>query len=367
MTPADAWLRLALVPGVGPTLAARLEEAAAGDLAKVFSWGMGRLTGIDGIGAEKARRICDPKGEEMAAEERGRCAQAGIRILVRGDPDFPKDLARLPDPPLALWVQGELQPRDRLAVAVVGPRQPTPYGHRCADRLAGGLARIGATIVSGLARGIDTVAHEAALNASGRTIAVLGSGHGRLYPVENAALAKRIANGGGAVVSEMPYAAEATPGTFPRRNRLVAALSLATLVVEAGERSGSLITARLAGEIGRTVLALPGPIDRPEHVGSNRLIRDGAILVTSLEEILAEVEPLATLAGAGPVTEEPRAVQSLSERERSLYRLLSDEPRMVDDLVRATGIAASAVSATLLSLELRRLARKAAGGFVKAG
>lgn len=368
MSSADAWLRLALVPGVGPVLAARLLEAADGELERIFGWGMGRLSAIEGIGAEKARRICDPRGADQVGEERGRCAQAGIRIIARSEPDFPKDLARLPDPPLALWVQGELQPRDRLAVAVVGPRQPSAYGHRCADRLAGGLARIGATIVSGLARGIDTVAHEAALNAGGRTIAVLGSGHGRLYPVENVPLAKRIAAAGcGAVVSEMPYGAEATPGTFPRRNRIVAALSLATLVIEAGERSGALITARLAGEIGRTVLTIPGPIDRPEHVGSNRLIRDGATLVTTLDEILAEVEPLATLAGAAPVHEDPRAVQALSERERSLYRMLGDDPRMVDDLVRSTGIPPSAVSATLLSLELRHLARKAAGGFVKAG
>lgn len=366
MEPADAWLRLALVPGVGPTLATRLEEAASGDLGAIFSWGMGRLCAVEGIGAEKARRISDPGGEAQVAEERGRCAQAGVRILSRSDPDFPKDLARLPDPPLALWVQGELQPRDRLAVAVVGPRTPTPYGHRCADRFASGLARIGATIVSGLARGIDTVAHEAALAAGGRTIAVLGSGHGRLYPSENAALATRIA-AAGAVISELPWDTEPSPGTFPRRNRIVAALALGTLVVEAGERSGSLITARLAGELGRTVLAVPGPIDRPEHVGSNRLIRDGAILVTTLDEILAELDPLAVLAGAAPVTEEPRAVQALSERERSLYRLLGDEVRGVDDLVRATGIAASSVSATLLSLELRRLARKAAGGFVKAG
>lgn len=367
MTPADAWLRLALVPGVGPLLAARLEAAAGGDLSAVFRWGMDRLCAIDGIGAEKARRICDPRGETQPDEERGRCAQAGVSILTRADPGFPKDLARLPDPPLALWVQGELQPRDRLAVAVVGPRTPTPYGHRCADRFAGGLARIGTTIVSGLARGVDTAAHEAALRAGGRTIAVLGSGHGRLYPAENAPLAARIAAGGGAVVSELPYDGEASAGTFPRRNRIVAALSLATLVVEAGERSGALITARLAGELGRQVLAVPGPIDRPEHIGANRLIRDGAVLVTSLDDILAEVEPLATLAGAAPAPEEPRAVQALSERERAIYRLLSDEVRGVDELVAACGFQASSVSATLLSLEMRRLARKAAGGFVKAG
>jgi DNA processing protein len=366
MTPADALLRLALVPGVGPVLAARLEEAA-GDLAQVFRWRMDQLTAVEGIGAEKARRICDPRGEEAVAAERARCQAAGVRIVARCDTDFPKDLLRLADPPLALWIRGEMQERDRLAVAVVGPRRATAYGHRTALRLAGGLARVGATIVSGLARGVDTAAHQAALDAGGRTIAVLGSGLGRLYPEENTPLAERICAGAGAVVSELPFLGEASPGTFPRRNRLVAALSLATLVVEAGTTSGSLITARMAGELGKQVLAVPGPIDRPESAGANQLIRDGAILVTSLEQILEEVGPLATLAGAAPAPEAALDVRHLSERERSLYQLLDDTPRGVDDIVRTTGIPPSAVSTTLLSLELRRLAKKAPGGFVRGG
>ncbi len=366
MTPADALLRLALVPGVGPILAARL-EAAFGDLGGVFSQNMDRLQAVEGIGAEKARRICDPRGADQVADERARCAAAGVRILTRHDEGWPKDFVSLPDPPLALWVLGELQPRDRLAVAVVGPRRSSAYGHRTAQRLSTGLARVGATIVSGLARGIDTAAHEAALTASGRTIAVLGSGIGRCYPEENRPLAERIAAGNGAVLSEMPFDAQPTPGTFPRRNRLVAALSLAVLVIEAGETSGALITARLGGEFGKQVLVVPGPIDRPEHVGSNKLIRDGAVLVTSLDDILAEVGPLATLAGAGnPTTEQPAAAASLSSRERQLWQLLDDEPRGVDDLMRTTQIPPSALSATLLSLELKRLAKKAPGGYVRA-
>jgi len=366
MTPSDALLRLALVPGVGPILAARM-ETAFGDLREVFARRMDALQAIDGVGAEKARRICDPRGEEALADERARCAAAGVRILTRHDDGWPRDLAALADPPLALWVQGELLPRDRLAVAVVGPRRASAYGHRTAQRLSTGLARIGATVVSGLARGIDTAAHEAALSAGGRTIAVLGSGIGRCYPEENRPLAGRIAAGAGAVLSEMPFDAQPTPGTFPRRNRLVAALSLAVLVVEAGETSGALITARLAGELGKQVLCVPGPIDRPEHVGANKLIRDGAVLVTSLDDILAEVGPLATLAGAGtPATEQPLAATSLSSRERQLWQLLDDEPRGVDDLARTTQIPPSALSATLLSLELKRLAKKAPGGYVRA-
>lgn len=366
MTPQDALLRLALVPGIGPLSVARLGEAF-GDLREVFAQRMDRLQGVDGIGPEKARRICDPRGSEALAEERARCAAAGVRILTRHDAEWPKDLDILPDPPLALWVQGELLPRDRLAVAVVGPRRASAYGHRTTTRLAGGLARVGATVLSGLARGIDTAAHEAALAAGGRTVAVLGSGIGRCYPEENRPLAERIAAGSGAVLSELPFDTQPTPGTFPRRNRLVAALSLATLVIEAGQTSGALITARLAGELGKQVLALPGPIDRPEHVGSNQLIRDGAVLITSLDDILAEVGPLATLAGAAPppAVEHPTAA-ALSGRERQLYQLLDDTARDVDDLARATTFPPHAVSATLLSLELKRLARKAPGGYVRA-
>lgn len=366
MTPQDALIRLALVPGIGPLTAARLAEAA-GDLRDIFAWRMDRLQSVDGVGPERARRICDPRGADVLADERARCAAAGVRILTRHDEGWPKDLDALADPPLALWVLGELQPRDRLAVAVVGPRRSSAYGHRVAQRLAGGLARVGATVVSGLARGVDTAAHEAALAASGRTLAVLGSGIGRCYPEENRPLAERIAAGHGAVLSEMPYDAQPTPGTFPRRNRLVAALSLATLVVEAGQTSGALITARLAGELGKQVLAVPGPIDRDEHVGSNQLIRDGAVLVTSLDDILAEVGPLATLAGTSPPQAvENRAASALSGRERQLYQLLDDTARGIDDLSRSTQIPANAVSATLLSLELKRLARKAPGGFVRA-
>ncbi len=367
MSPQDALLRLALVPGVGPILAARL-EAAFGDLASVFSHSMDRITQVEGIGSEKARRICDPRGDEQVADERARCAAAGVRIITRHDAGWPKDLDALADPPLAVWILGELQPRDRLAVAVVGPRRASAYGHRTAQRLSTGLARVGATVISGLARGVDTAAHEAALAAQGRTIAVLGSGIGRCYPEENRPLAERIAAGHGAVLSEMPFDAPPTPGTFPRRNRLVAALSLAVLVVEAGETSGALITARLGGELGKQILVVPGPIDRPEHIGSNKLIRDGAVLVTSLDDILAEVGPLATLAGAGAgsVAVEKPGVSTLSSRERQLWQLMDDEPRGVDDLTRTTQIPPSAVSATLLSLELKRLVRKVPGGFVRA-
>ncbi|MFW5860018.1 MAG: DNA-processing protein DprA [Planctomycetota bacterium] len=368
MDAAEAYLRLALIPGLGPITAHHLLDAVDAPGA-VFGLTMAQLRSIDGVGAERARRILDPRLDDALAGERARCHAAGIRVLTLADADYPAVLRQLSDPPLALWIRGQLAPRDRLAVAVVGPRRPSAYGHRQARRLSLGLARVGATIVSGLARGIDTVAHEAALAADGRTIGVLGGGFDRFYPAENAGLADAIAADHGAVISEFPCDARPSPGTFPRRNRIVAALALGTLVIEAGARSGALITARLAGELGREAMVLPGPIDRPEHVGSNRLLRDGATLITSLDDLLEELPPLATLASAADATpsqEEHPRLASLNQRERAIYRLLDDTPRSIDDIHRVAGLPASSISATLLSLELRRLARKMPGGYVAA-
>lgn len=366
MTPSDALLRLALIPGLGPVTAQHLLDEVQ-DPAELFGWNMARLQNVDGVGPERARRICDPGGDAAVATERALCHSHDVRIITRADADYPASFLRLADPPLAVWMQGTLEPRDQLAVAVVGPRRPSAYGHRQAARFSGQLARIGTCIISGLARGIDTVAHSAAVDADGRTIGVLGSGFGRFYPEENLPLAARIAAGHGAVLSEFPFATPPSPGTFPRRNRLVAALSLAVLVVEAGAASGALITARLAMELGREVLVVPGPIDNPECAGSNQLIRDGATLVASLDHVLEELEPLATLAAAstGQPAESPRAA-SLSGREKQIYSLLDDTARPVDELVRITQLPPSAVSVTLLSLELRRLAKKMPGGYVKA-
>jgi DNA processing protein len=364
---AEALLRLSLIPGLGPITAQTLltiPELAAEPL-RLFQWPMRELLAVEGIGPERAARIRDVRLHDLAAEERRAAAALGVRIITQADADYPRFLTRLPDPPLALWLSGAMEARDELALAVVGPRRPSAYGHRQGQRFAKQLASLGVTIVSGLARGIDTVAHRAALEAGGRTIAVLGSGFGHLYPAENAGLAAEIAAGRGAVLSEYPLATRPSPGTFPRRNRIVAALALGTLVVEAGVKSGALITARLAGELGKEILVIPGPIDRPEHEGSHRLIRDGATLVASIDDVLQEVPPLATLA-APQGNPEPKGPSSLNERERQLYVLLGDEPRGVDDLQRLTGHPASVVSATLIALELRRLARRQPGGFVKA-
>jgi DNA processing protein len=370
----DALLHLALIPGLGPLSAHKLLRLA-GSAVAVRRLGMDRLIAVDGVGGDRARRICDPRAEERVAQERADCHGAAVRICLLGDPDYPKAFAELNDPPLALWLRGEWQPRDRLAVAMVGPRKPSAYAHRQAHRLSLALARIGTCLVGGLARGVDTVAHEAALAGGSRTIAVLGSGFGQLYPEENRPLAERIAsgmsggiNGGnGVVLSEFPFATPPSATTFPRRNRLIAALALATVVVEAPARSGALVIARLSAELGREVLVVPGPMDAPECVGSNRLIRDGATLLTAFEDILEEVEPLLTLAGSGAGREVRSAHGSnLSGREKQVYLMIGDQARSIEDLVRTCTVPSSAVSATLLSLELKRLVRKLANGYVRA-
>ena len=363
---ADALLRLAMVPGLGPVTVGRL-LAAVESAAAIFHLGMNRLQAIDGLGPKRARLLCDPRGWDHVADERARCAAAGIRILLRGEDDYPRFFEKLTDPPLAIWLRGRLERRDELALAVVGPRRPSAYGHRQAERFSRSLAELGVTIVSGLARGVDTVAHQAALQAGGRTLAVLGSGFGRLYPSENKDLAERIVADHGALLSEYPYDTKPSPGTFPRRNRLVAALGLGTLVVEAGNRSGALITARLTGELGQEILVIPGPIDRPEHVGAHGLIRDGATLVTSIEDVLEEIPPLKTLAAGEQVNgKRGGPAPALNDRERQVYTLLSDDPRSVDDLIAVSRLPASAVSATLIALEIRRLARRSPAGYVRA-
>jgi DNA processing protein len=363
MDPADAMLHLAVIPGLGPLAANRLLEVA-GSAVEVRRLGIERVMRVDGVSNEAARRICDPRAEERVAQERAACHGAGVRIVLRADPDYPRALNELSDPPLAIWLRGSFQPRDRLAVAVVGPRKPSVSGHRQAHRLSQSLGRIGACILGGLARGVDTVAHEAALAAGARTIAVLASGFGHLYPQENRPLAERI-SASGVLVSEYPFSTQPSASTFAQRNRLLAALALATLVIEAPARSGALVVARLSAELGREVLVVPGPIDTPDCLGSNRLIRDGATLITRFEDILEEVPPLRTLAGLGEA-DGPITRSNLSGREKQVYQMLTDQARSIDDLVRVTTVPTSAVSATLLSLELKRLARKVEGGFVRA-
>jgi DNA processing protein len=311
---------------------------------------------VDGIGEETAKILqnwqdhADPIAEIREAHERG------IAIVTQDDEGYPAPLRDAYDPPLLLYVWGTIEPRDKHAIGVVGSRRATHYGTQATKKLSYQIAQAGFTIISGLARGIDTAAHEAAVAAGGRTIAVIGSGLGKLYPPENLALAEKIASGFGAVVSEFPLNTAPDKQTFPMRNRIVAAWSRALLVVECPAWSGSLITANLATEYGKPVFAVPGPIDKPSSAGCNQLIRDGATLVADASHLLDDLGqlPFARKASAAePAVEIPE----LPEEEAAVFAAVTSDESPVDRIIERCGLPAHIVSGTLMKLEMRRLVR----------
>jgi DNA processing protein len=352
---------LTLVPGVGP-LIGRALMTRFGTTSKVLRASISELKGVPGVGAKLAERIAGARREFDPTAELELCKQHGVRIIPRSDPEYPGPLKEIHDPPPLLYVRGAFRPEDQLAVAVVGSRRSTPYGARIAEKLAGSLARVGLTVVSGLARGIDAAAHRGALRAGGRTIAVLANGLADVYPPEHADLAAEIA-AQGAVISEMAMRQDPLAGLFPQRNRLISGLSLGVVVVEAAPRSGSLSTAHHAQEQGREVFAVPGPVDSLPSRGCHALIRDGARLVETVEDILEELGPLVREVqptdGAPPVRHPAELV--LSDQERGLLGQLDDLPRAVDELIARTRLTAAQVMATLSVLEMRRLVRRMPG------
>ena len=288
-------------------------------------------------------------------------AASGIAVVPHTSPAYPKSLLHIPDPPLVLYVKGEMAQGDAVALAFVGSRRASLYGLRSARKLAGQAARAGFTVVSGLARGIDRAAHEAALEVGGRTIGVAGSGLLELYPEDAGELVLAIAKSG-AVMSEFPLKFPPLRENFPRRNRIISGLSLGVVVVEAAKRSGSLITARHAAEQGREVFAVPGPIDSPASFGPNHLIQEGAKLVMDLSDVTSELgvlEDQVDLPGA-PDTKDLRAV-SLNAVERCIFEKLDREPLGIEDIIATSGLDASTVNATLMILEMKRLVTQISG------
>jgi DNA processing protein len=309
-----------------------------------------QAAGLDARSCEallKAQRALDLDAELERAE------RAGVELITREHASYPPALAHIPSPPPLLYVRGRLAEADRWSVAVVGTRSPTSYGKEAARHLAGDLASSGITIVSGLAIGIDTIAHHAALEQSGRTLAVLASGLDQVYPERNRALAERIV-ASGALVSEFPIGTRPIPQLFPVRNRLISGLSLGTLVAEAGVQSGALITVRYALEQGRDVFAVPGQIFSPKSAGPNQLIRDGATIVGQAEDIL---EALNLTARA--TQQEVQIAFPDDPTELALLGILSYQPQHVDELRIASGLPIADVSATLALLELKGLIRQA--------
>jgi DNA processing protein len=355
-----AALQLALVPGVGPRLWRAL-VAHFGSPQQVFNAGISSLTEVPGVGPRLARAIAAAPERIDVDAELGLAAQHGIRLIWWEDPAYPRLLREISDPPVLLYVRGELAERDNLAVAIVGSRHATSYGLAQAERLAASLARAGLTIVSGLARGIDQRAHQGALSAPGRTLAVLGSGLLNVYPPEHRALSEEVAQHG-ALLSELPLRAEPLAAMFPRRNRLLSGLCVGVIVVEAADRSGALITARHALEQGREVFAVPGRIDSRMSRGCHQLIRDGAVLIRSADDVLEALGPLVEPVPApeGGTLRHP-AELALNELERRVLDAIHTEPTPFDQIVAASQLDAPQVLATLSVLEMRRLIARCGG------
>jgi len=376
MTSTDAFLALNLLPDVGPIRVRRLLERLGAPEA-ILSASVRELMEAPGIGQRMAEQIAGWEDHVDVAEEHRRMAEHGVSLVTIEDDAYPAALREIHDPPFLLYVRGRLQPSDAAAVGVVGSRRTTHYGKEQARKLSFPLARSGFCIVSGLARGIDTAAHEAALAAEGRTIAVLGSGIGNVYPPENRALADRIADSG-AVISEFPVLYVPDKQSFPLRNRIIAGLSRGLLVVEAPGRSGALITAHQALEQGRTVFAVPGPIDRPTSEGCHNLIRQGAVLVRSADDIFEELETGLnsleldfspgdgeTAGRATPPADgaaRTRGIELTDPETRILEKLEGDE-QTIDALAEATGLDPGAVSAGLMRLEMKRLVKQLPGKY----
>ena len=364
-------LRLAIVEGIGP---ARLSALMArfGSAERILAAGPHELAAIPGFGAELVRRLraaATDEGRERARAAMATLRRAGAVSLTPADAAYPDAFRTLPDPPYLLFAAGNLELLGTPGIGVVGTRSPTDYGVRAAASLSGELARAGLTIVSGMAKGIDAAAHAAALDAGGTTVGVLGHGIDRVYPPGNARLFGRVRERG-LLITELAPGEEPNAGNFPRRNRLIAALSLGVLVVEMGEKSGAQHTVTYALEQGKEVFAVPGPISSARSAGTNQLLKEGARLVTGAADILEELRgvghavaaapPPAAVPDAGPDVPPPPP-PDLAPDEAKVYAALGAEPRHVDDLASASGLAPSNVLAALLGLELRDLAESLPG------
>ncbi len=382
-------LALALVPGLGPKLTAALLEAF-GSAAAAREATAAQLRTIPHIGDTTAEAFAAALRKVDIEPELRLLEEHGVRPIPLGDPGYPTPLAGLTNPPPLLYFRGAWTEADATGVGIVGSRVCTAYGRKMAEQLARGLVRAGVTVVSGLARGIDAAAHQGALDAGGRTIAVLAGGLSEIYPPEHADLAVEVA-GRGALVTETPMTMAPQPGMFPARNRIISGLSRAVVVVEANVRSGALITARHALEQGREVFAVPGPADSPTSAGCLELIRNGARLVRSADDILDDLKGLAVPAPPAEGRRRPAAITpdhpplpgftdgppppagaakpetptpppALDPIQQNVWDRLTTR-RHADELARDTGLGIADLSRTMMQLELKRLVRRLPGNF----
>ena len=361
MDPREALVALNMIEHVGPVRLRQLLDHF-GDAVRVLHARAAELSQVPGIGAETATAIAQWEQTVDLAAELQRIRDFGCTLVVPADAAYPELLRQIYDPPIVLYVKGRLEPRDRNAVAIVGARRTTPYGQECARRLGYQLAYCGVTVVSGGARGIDTAAHHGALAAQGRTLAVLGTGINQVFPPENAALFERIA-AQGAVITQFPFNRPPDKQSFPIRNRIVAGMTLSTVVVEAGLSSGALITANQAVDSGRLVFAVPGRVDSPLSKGCHDLIKKGAKLCEGAEDVLTEFEYLFPPSNrpAEPTAPVRLPALTLSPEEQQVFECLGNDELALDEVIRCSGLPASAVSVVLLRLEMKRLVRQLPG------
>jgi DNA processing protein len=358
-----ATLRLAFIPGIGPRLRRalldRFGSAEAALRAAPSQW-----REVPGVGPQVVGSLEEADGIDIEAEIE-LCRANDIGFLLDYHQQYPRLLREIADPPSVLFYSGQLSEADSISIAIVGTRHATRYGRRQAERLAGELARAGVTIVSGLARGIDAHAHRGALNAGGRTVAVLGSGLLELYPRENEELAAAVRDHG-VLLSEFPPRTPPMRGHFPRRDRLITGLTLGVIVVEAGQRSGALISARLAAEQGRDVFAVPGPVDNRSSRGCHQLLRDGAILVESADDVFEQLGPLVAPAPRddGQVVRRPSEL-TLNDQEKTVLAAIDSRPTSIDQIVATSGVPVHRVLSTISVLEMRRLVHRVSGQLVE--
>jgi DNA processing protein len=358
-----AWLGLKLISDLGNRSLLRLLRHFQTPSA-ILRARAGDLAAVPGL-KEKARLALIKKTMMRSPQaEWARLQEEGINLLCLNDPQYPANLAAIPDPPAVLFVKGVLEARDLVSVAVVGSRAASPMGLIFTERLCGDLARAGVTIVSGLAVGIDSAAHQGSLRARGRTLAVLGCGLDVDYPRGNAKLRREISESG-AILTEFPLGTPPAPGHFPMRNRIISGLSLGVVVVEAAHRSGSLITARLALEQGREVFAVPGMASHYRSVGPHRLLKEGAKLVESAEDILEEIRPLIRPSWTPPAAEAENAagIQTATPEEAALLQTLDLHPQHIDEICRSLQWPVSQVMSILLALELKGAVRQLPGKY----
>lgn len=350
------WLALSMIPDIGPVTVRKLIFKFRKPQ-EVFSADIDELKVVDGVGEKRARNIKSYSGWQEVEKMLKRLENEKVRIIPFTDNEYPFLLREIEDAPIVLYVKGEIKDDDRFSIAVVGSRKATSYGRLVAEKIATELAGSGFTIVSGMARGVDTIAHSASLKTGGRTVAVMGSGIDFIYPPENKGLFKRITESG-YVVTEFPLGTPPNKENFPRRNRLISGLSLGVVVIEATEDSGALITARTALEQGREVFAVPGNINSPNSKGTNELIKNGAKLIQRSEDIIEELAPQLR----GFIRSKKKEEYShLSDEEREVCNKLSSEPRHIDEIIRECRLPMQRMLSILLELELKGIVGQTEG------